>query len=134
MYPRHDRLADLSQVAIQGVDHVVRELFLRERGKAPQVGEQDGELHLAPGRGLPAGHRVDRIVRVEHQAAGADRTRHSGLAGKPNIRRESLEPGESRLDLVARQTVLQAVENQHPAGGAPRAPAALGHVRDPVLM
>lgn len=98
------------------------------------VGEQNGETAFFG----DAGRRVclqlagdqRNVVIIQHQSAQGDVAGDMSLAGQADVGAEVAQAGHGLFGGGARRTVVQAVHNQHPTGGAAGVAAANMGVRN----
>lgn len=100
-------------IAVQHVDHVIRQQVLGEGGEAANVGEEDGELALLT-HGTPGGlmaHLVCElgVDRVEHQSSQFHVAGDGRLARKADLRGEVQAFGDCPFFRGAGRAAVQAL-------------------------
>ena len=122
-----DDVADLGEVAIEQIHHVVGRKPLRQRREIDDVAEEDRNMlcFAASRRGRTAKLAGDHHVGfVQHQASDAKLAFRPELTGQPDLIRQSQPVRHQGFVGISVRASLQAIENPNAACRAFRPAAA----------
>lgn len=107
------------EVTVQRMDDVIRGKFFGECGKAADIGKKNGDTFLFADQTADFGESEligqGHVGGIQYQAPQFHLPRHTGLAGKPDIRAEMQLIGHLLFFRIAGCAVLHAGNDQHPA-------------------